>query len=1837
MARKQTAWKTKGMNRDLSVSAFNPEFAFENMNLRLSTNEGNTTMSWVNEKGTQKIDDIVIDKKPWDSPENDVDYIEGIPIGTAIIDNKLVLFTTQRSTTKILPDHIYVLQYSNAEKTAIKGKMLYSGNLNFNANYPIKTLVSYESPDIQKVYWVDGLNQPRVINIEASNSKLEKWNGTVVGNESPLDTFFDFVPAIKLDEVMTVTQDINSGGLFAPGVIQYCFSYINRNGQQTNIVEVSPLYYLTYADRGASPEDKVGCSFKIDIKNPDKTFDYVRLYSIQRTSLDAVPYVKLLDDIPVSGTTRTELFSRKVVYSSNHELTLPKDRYGRILTVTVENGSYDVSIEAMAGTDSQGYANSSSFKIIGVDMDGQAVHTYDIMTLNELIDEVYNNSAYEDALFYNDYSAGIHITQSVSTMLDDEVTKLQCDRWALQIGDNILYGRDVAQFFESNFIYNYKDQRWYISIENAVETVTRNEQVGTYITYVDNGTSGSSMDPQELLFVGGKEITALTISDKDNTLFLGNLNEKNPLVTKIQDFFNSIRDVHDSEDHSLDDWGITFKSDSTKQLKMDVSRGFYHNTFTLNGKNHRQITTFKGGETYRFGFQLQKVTGEWTEPVWMNDAYNDKYPQCSLYKNTVNLVHAEVNFDFSKLLSELPDVDFSIYKRIRPVVVYPTIGDRSVLCQGVLNPTVFNAMDRIDNSPYAQASWYFRPYMTGAGNTVPDIEEEAASYVEYHETTPAVEPVDLSVDSYFVSNNLLQDVYVMRVHADNSAIESIRKKGSVTTRFHEEEYDPNRRGREILADNWDEQPVTIINTSTPNDYIFVSTSPFVLPYEEGGINEQIESEQYWVYFTYPDGLYAMNMTIADRSFKLYNGMDHTSMYSMYYTNPTANSSLDTYTFKFVIGNTYYSITFNSAGGAGNKGYAPYIGNSSGNPVEFNHYSSLFCEGSAANFDAMRKVEIQGSAQRYSSAFDTAEKTTRNNTQFFVDQSIVTLNSPDLDFDTDVQNYPMNNLKLRIVGAIPITANVSAHAIKTSSAMLPGFYPSGSGNIFGLGELDINASQPNISRRAGNRLVADFLWNDVVVEHASNDEKIDTLSDPKNFLVFPWHRNGSLNNDFRENSEASSVLETKKESNLLYSSNTEYLPISSQVSYASVGAEVLLSENDYVYNTRLPKQKSTTSDINYYGNIDKVLYNDAGYKPKTDDQTVNSDKIIKVMSPVHMKYKSGTHAVVALNAEEFGDLNDIPLLPYAHSEDGDCGNYPMDDGVTFWGDSVSFSQEGIDVDDLFTVVDSNDEVHHQPHNFLWLGELYKDVPWKFGGKTREALRNNKWLVGGDSIDLYDDGGLPKKYFKLVWNDGDTYYQRYDALKTYAYTPEDTNQIVEILSFMCETRTNIDGRYDRNRGQIKSYLLNPTNFNLWNPVYSQKDNFFTSRKLDLGDSDNHSYPNQIAWSQTKVAGADTDAYTSISLANTLDLDGDKGEVTSIQRFNDQLFAFQDSGISQILYNEKMQISTTEGVPVEIANSGKVQGKRYISDSIGCSDESSLVSTPSGIYFMDAINKGIYLFNGQVQNLSVTFGMNSWSKDNIPDSKTLWTPQSFAGFRAFYDRMNQDVLFVNKKTALAFSEKLGVFTSFYDYGNIPYFCNLDSTGLWINNYSNKDTETGIRYNYCELHKHQAGDYCKFFGTNKPYWMTLVGNPEPLNDKLFTNVEFRSCVWGDGETDSATGRFIPYLPFDMLETWDEYQHGIANLSYKTGHLAFKHHTIDRSGSLKRKFRIWRCDIPRDNCPDLMDGKDFTSGTIRDHANPIDRMRNTWLYLKLMKHAAPSDSSLNKTEIHDMVMTYFG
>lgn len=1776
MGKKIMSWKTKGMNRDLSVSAFNPEFAFENMNLRLSTVEGNTMLSWVSERGT-----LLMPCKEYDNIETDA-TISGAPIGTAVINHKLVLFTTPNTSVDSSSnnDRIYLITFNDA-KDKLVIKKLYEGNLNFCTKNPIETLVSYESETIQKVYWTDGRNQPRVINIMA-NIKLNS------------DNQFDFVPYMTLDESMTIVK--STGGIFTPGVIQYCFCYVNEGGQQSNIVDVSPLYYITHTDRGAKADETVNNKFTITLGNINTDFDYVRIYAISRSSYNGEVYARLLEEIPTAQT----------------------------------------------------------------------------------------------------------------------------------------------------------------------------------ITYTDTGNGGSSIDPYSLFYFGGKEITALTMSEKDNTLFLGNLQLVNSDITPIQDYFDNARintqfvNFHcglttgtricpvspaDWEDVTQPGTGyyeyelkntsiayrvlrnsstigrgtimtrsgnypggetlltesnfislrsdnrinlsdieaisMTYRTSECKYLTLNSANDkYYDNTFTLD-HNSRELKTFKGGDTYRFGFQLQKKTGEWSEPIFIQDKNNDKYPIGSVFENEVFLPYAKSTIDFQTFIDEQiggnPNPyyikDFTeVYKRVRPVIVYPNIEERHVICQGVLNPTVFNSRSRKEKIPYAQSSWFFRPLGEGL-KSIGDF-----PLYNMETSTPSSIPNPIPADSNF-SGHTNTVVEVMEIWIRSDYLADFIEDKKIYYRL-------------ILADLNDNQGHTYGHEFNSGYVtckgILIGTSAYgyvqCYAIRVGAFPSTLLQDDYYDYedqwgtpwnnvhrnvkYVYDHTRQFHEHTVSGDSLDSRNpypsANDHRSFYmltelrtsevtgELYYDNQFPDVWPGQYTFKFALRNVLYTVTFSSK-----KSEQPLKGSN----IEFKHFKPLFYPNDASidytNYstkdpDFYKQMEIQGAEiGPYEKPYSVAEIPDSGNTQFFIDQSIVTLNSPDLEFDEVLQGRNFENLKLRIVGAIPLTGGKSSHSIEYSGSKLSVY---GWPNAIGIGDKGYEVAYKNFTDSRGlykyKKLIADFLWNDNWVYNGNDNSDRDDgkLHD---FLVYPWQRNGSLNHDSRPEGEATSWLKRKKWANMSYSFNTEYFKeeqsfltpsgthegVMYDFNNKEVSVQLHLQENDEVLNIRLPRQASEYSDINYYPNVSTLL---SGNKFRIYSDFGISDTR---NGSIQMKYKSGTHAVIAFNKDTDNGIyqNKIPILPYAYNGSSNIGEYDPSEsgetgtgatGETFWGDIMHFVQEGVRINTLFT-----QEGVHIDYNFLWLGELYRDISDDsiFGGTGRDALRSNNWIVCGDAVDIPSTVIDGYRNVTLKWTEGDTYYQRYDCLKTYPFTLDDQNQVVEILSFMCESHINLDGRCDRNRGQDNNTNMTPEVFNHMNMVYSQNNNFFVQKKL-LGSRYNTSrYPNMIWYSKTKTPGADVDLWTNVDLSSILDLDGDKGELKSLQRVNNNLIAFQDKGISQILYNENVQISTENGVPVEIANSGKVQGKRYLSNTIGCSNKWSIANTPSGIYFMDSNNKGIYLFNGEVHNMSLEKGFDSWAKNNIPSGDIEWTPDGFDNFVTYYDPINQDILFINKELCLAYSEKFGVFTSFYSYQNSPYFCNIDDTSLWVK-------ETSYEGNFrCQIYKHQAGDYCKFFGENKPYSMTLIGNPEPQTDKIFTNLEFRACVDREGrdvavviedgqeveeEIDTTTPdnvkkRYKPFLPFDSIESWNEYQHGFTSFD---------------STTLRRKFRTWACNIPRDNVPSTEDQgssetqytKDSELHITRFNPKAIDRMRNHWLYLKLKKNAAIGDNSLKKTEIHDISMTYF-
>ena len=144
------------------------------------------------------------------------------------------------------------------------------------------------------------------------------------------------------------------------------------------------------------------------------------------------------------------------------------------------------------------------------------------------------------------------------------------------------------------------------------------------------------------------------------------------------------------------------------------------------------------------------------------------------------------------------------YIKARGMIVYPNNEDRSIVCQGVINPTLWNNTDRESNSPYSLSSWFFRPFVDEAERDDTDeIESTYGSYANYKDYN-GINPVypdrktEIGVDTlkilsesvtenndYFVDNSILTfhspDIEFSDINLSNIALNCRLMGGVVLT------------------------------------------------------------------------------------------------------------------------------------------------------------------------------------------------------------------------------------------------------------------------------------------------------------------------------------------------------------------------------------------------------------------------------------------------------------------------------------------------------------------------------------------------------------------------------------------------------------------------------------------------------------------------------------------------------------------------------------------------------------------------------------------------------------------------------------------------------------------------------------------------------------------------------------------------------------------------------------------------------------------------------------------------------------------------------------------------
>lgn len=1555
----------------------------------------------------------------------------------------IVIFTEDEGT-----NYIYILSNDGGD---IKTHIFYRGPLNITPENKIEAIFRFESEDIQKVYWVDGVNQPRVINI-AKPVDYDKGN-----------TQFDFISTVDKIPKIDILKVYNSSGLFPSGTIQYGISYYNKFGSETSLLWLSTVHYITFSDRAAKADENVACQFRLKILNLDTKFDYVRVYSVLRTSLDTQPVVSIVGDYNISKKKKI------IVYDGNTNVT--------------------------------------------------------------------------------------------------------------------------------------------------------------------------NVDPSILYYIGGREFTASTLASKQDRLFLGNIKLTGDSIP------NNIKSIIKSSiktPYSKVFFDASMISFDYKSIGMDLESSSYpYRLQTLCGKEH--FSYFKYGETYRFAIQFQTNKGIWTQPIWIGDKKCLLRPKVDIVGGRINLPTA--TFTPTDELKEAC-ANYSMY---RILMAETSSATRNVLAQGVLSPTVFNLKDRINNSPYVASSWIMRA--TGdvasrlgesAYEEIQSMDKDAKPSFDASEIGKTVSSESGTIVSLMFSWDIEKvkqfwakqgaDTNVSRVwHYLTKTFGNIIKYGAslgfgwgpvgdwvkykycliVAYQYIDNQIDPDSitihcESRTSLNKMWSKVRSYVLrnlNTDIADD---ISKSEFkkLCRHDKTSITGWTNLE------STPDGDSTLDYLLmlypkgkdAGLIFREY------SLWGMYKRLNIKTYQGETESYANKVNNSGYFVddsivTFHSPDIEVNQ----ELINGTNLSMRIVGYVPITAGQNDAEFD----VSTKGLSD-YASKSNLSGNVWNN-----ISESYHTLRSAYLYEDSGWFSNNDRTYPSKLIGKYKI---YMWHKSNSINGIASNSYPSEKGddkflyvpseikrkvfaskrfsmyNVFFDNPINVTISKPSIIYDDNTTRSIQACGSDI---YYYGD--VDTL----------LTRRGEITGAYvKETGDNGYDVEYDKTSDdEVYIKS--YDPI--RIKYKSQSHVVFaMTDNDMTYY-RLPEMGYDGTDVLPEGEIYPwiesawVIDEDYIFLGLFDNVKSATNKLNNVFSEVS-KYKDKTLVVaipygytskryeeyyivnvsdnkVTVDKPDFTnedesdkgqDVTDIPMkvlrlckwdLPYVVQSSKDV--ILLDDLHNMrWrkdGETVKYKQLSL----------KNKEKPIYP--YLYLAELYREIPYDslYGGYDENQMENIKWVVASTPYPICKD--IPRM-------GGDTYYQRWDCLKTYPSSEEDSNSVVDITSFMVETHTMLDSRCDINRRNTKVTLARPTNYNLFNPVYNQTDNIFSYSILD-DKYDLDKFGNQVVWSNAKIDTDDVDSWTNINMLSSLSLDGSKGNVIRLINFNDSIIAFQDKAISVINYNNPTQISTESGNPIEVVNSGLVNGYSVITGSNGCQNKWSICKGGNGIYFIDDINKSMFSFSRDgLQSISAK-GFSQWFKDNIDFNDR---------FNTYYDALTKDVYVTNKKYCLSYNEQLDAFSSFYSYEGIKDIFNIGGESYFIG------PSDGIG-----LYKFFGGDYGKTFDDNTIGWsVTYKANPEPMTDKVFTNLEYTADVI-DGKVDNVN--YSEGLPLRSLDIWNEYQKGSVDFTKQ-------YNALQRDNA--RKFRLWRVQLPRDEMS----------------KNKLDRIRNTWCYIKL----TDNNPLGKKVVLHNVLLKYY-
>jgi len=534
--------------------------------------------------------------------------------------------------------------------------------------------------------------------------------------------------------------------------------------------------------------------------------------------------------------------------------------------------------------------------------------------------------------------------------------------------------------------------------------------------------------------------------------------------------------------------------------------------------------------------------------------------------------------------------------------------------------------------------------------------------------------------------------------------------------------------------------------------------------------------------------------------------------------------------------------------------------------------------------------------------------------------------------------------------------------------------------------------------------------------------------------------------------------------------------------------------------------------------------------------------------------------------------------------------------------------------------------YQRMDNLFIADVTRNIQNQYGGQKVTLLSNGNHsyeatkdsLVGNIFIPCGDAYPLEAPY--IYATDGDTYIQRFDFNKTQPFDPEYWQQFYESLSYIGTSYINLDGRYDKWRTTKNFIAKHKGNYGLVNMAYSQLNNFFTYRTLDYARLNEDNKPSSIAFSLQKFNQEFVDKWLNINLASTQDLDGRAGKLRKIFNFNGKLLAFQDSAISEIIFNPRVQINTSDNIPIEITNSGKFQAFATLNNKSGCVNKWSIKQIGGRLFYIDNLNKDIMAISSEgFENITSSFGFKTWG-DKFLGNTEIFNPRIHNNFIVSADNINGDVYFNWKplllegstlteyevspyedinlwgKTegfsgSLLFNNDMSYFEAELPYKDVSFMFNIDVDFFSVLN----NTSEGS----FKIYRQNTGPSNVHFDTYYPTYIDYMMGPDYPGDKVFNSISYKHEIYDADQN----GLFVPNKTFEDMYVRNNFQKGKKVLMENN----------QLTGYTKKKFNTWGVTFPRE------------FGT-------MNRIRSQWIRLRL-KYNQP-DVNFDM-QLHDLELNY--